>query len=50
MGAKLEKVEHGKEKQPYEAPQLTKHGSVEQVTSGVTVLSGFADDCVDNCE
>ena len=36
MEPKVEKVEHEKEKQPYEAPKLTKHGSVEQVTGGFT--------------
>jgi hypothetical protein len=35
------KLEQGKEKQPYEAPQLTKHGSVEQVTGGEVTISSF---------
>ena len=42
MKFEVEKLEDGKEKQPYERPQLTKHGSVEQVTGGLT-LSGAKD-------
>ena len=50
MESKVEKLEHGKEKQSYEAPKLTKHGSVEQVTRGA-VISGFAaDGCTDACQ
>ncbi len=53
MEPKVEKLEHEKEKLPYEAPKLTRHGSVEQITgdcddpcdSGQTrVLSGVFDD------
>jgi hypothetical protein len=47
MEAKLEKLEHGKEKQSYETPQLTKHGSVEQITgfqADQAELSGFTQD------
>lgn len=32
MELEVEKVEQEKEKQPYETPQVTKHGSVEQLT------------------
>jgi len=39
MKLENEKLEQPKEKQPYETPQLTKHGSVEQVT-GQLQLSG----------
>jgi hypothetical protein len=39
MEQKIEKVEHEKEQQPYETPQLTKHGSVEQVTGGEPTFS-----------
>ncbi len=41
MEPKVEKVEHEKEKQPYETPKLTKHGSVEQVTGLLQVSGGF---------
>ena len=41
MDSKVGKLEQ--KKQSYEKPQLTKHGSVEQVTGGA-VVSGFADD------
>jgi hypothetical protein len=41
MKAKFERPEQ--EKQSYEKPRLTKHGSIEQVTAGVQV-SGFTED------
>jgi len=45
MDAKVEKVEQAQKKQPYETPQLTKHGSVEQLT-GLISVSAFTDDAV----
>ena len=44
MEPKVEKVEHEKEKLPYETPKLTRHGSVEQVTGGI-FPSGCDTDC-----
>ena len=35
MKFEVEKLENGKEKQPYETPKLTKHGSVQEVTGGI---------------
>ena len=44
MEPKVEKVEHEKEKLPYETPQLTKHGSAEQVTGQLEPSGGFDSD------
>ena len=37
MEPKLERVEQEEEKKPYETPELTPHGSIEQLTGDFTV-------------
>ena len=46
MQSEATKLEDGKEKQPYQAPRLIKHGSVEQLTGLFTggTPSGFQPD------
>ena len=40
MQSEPEKRKDGKEKQPYQAPRLIKHGSVEQITGLFGVVAG----------
>ena len=46
MESKLANLEHEKEQQPYETPQVTKHGSFEQLTGldAPVALSGLQTD------
>jgi hypothetical protein len=40
----MESFEQRRGKQPYEKPELTKHGSIEQVTGGDLRVSGLVED------
>jgi hypothetical protein len=40
MQSEPKKLEGGKEKEPYQKPELRKHGTVEQITGFLVQLSG----------